>query len=103
MKQASNKCQPFFQTLCGVVATVFAPSHCWAAGQAILPWDYSLDAMQNVITGPLAHSVILISGIAAMFAFALAADNKLARRFAKTVVGTSIALLAVQLLKYLAP
>ncbi len=88
MNQGSNKCQPFLQALCGAAVTVFAPSHRWAAGQAILPWDYSLDVMQSFVAGPLAHSVIVISGIVATLAFALAGDSELARRFVKTVVGT---------------
>jgi type IV secretory pathway VirB2 component (pilin) len=59
--------------------------------------------MQKFIAGPLAHSVIVISGIVAMLAFVLTGDSEFARRFAKAVIGTSIALGAVQLLNYLAP
>jgi type IV secretory pathway VirB2 component (pilin) len=104
MNQASNKRQPFLQALCGgAAATVIAPSHCWAAGQAILPWDYTLNALQNFIAGPFAHSVIVISAFIATVAFTLAGDNELARRIAKTAIGTGVALLAVQLLNYLTP
>jgi type IV secretory pathway VirB2 component (pilin) len=92
----------FAPALCGAAATVCAPSHCWAAGQAILPWDYSLEVTQNFVAGSLAHSVIVISGIVATLAFALAGDSELARRLVKTVIGTGVALLAVQLLNYLA-
>ena len=80
-----------------------APSPCSAAQQAALPWDYTLNAIQNFVTGPLAHFVIVVSGICALLGFALAGDNELVRRFAKAVIGTSAALLAVQLLNYLAP
>jgi hypothetical protein len=47
MKQASNRSPRFLAALCGAVATVFAPSHCWAAGQVSMPWDYTLDVMQS--------------------------------------------------------
>ena len=40
---------------------------------------------------------------AAILLSALAGDSELARRFAKAVVGTGVALVAVQLLNYLAP
>jgi type IV secretory pathway VirB2 component (pilin) len=102
MNHSSDKCQSFFRALCGAAAIVFAPSRCWAADQASLPWDYPLDALQNFITGPFAHSVMILSGVGAALAFALAGDNELARRFAKAAVGTGVALLAVQLLNYLA-
>jgi len=103
MTQASNKSKRFLAALCSAAATLFAPSHCWAADQANLPWDYTLDVIQNFVAGPLAHSVIIISGIVAMLAFALAGDSELVRRFAKAAIGTGIALVAVQLLNYLAP
>lgn len=102
MNQVSNKIQRFLAALCPAAATIFAPSHCWAADQANLPWDYTLDVIENFVAGPLAHSVIVISGIVAMLAFALAGNSELVRRFAKAAIGTSIALIAVQLLNYLA-
>jgi len=102
MNHGSEKCQPFLQALYGAAAIVFTPSRCSAADQASLPWDYPLDAFQNFITGPFAHSVMMASCIGAMLAFALAGDNELVRRLAKAAVGTGVALLAVQLLNYLA-
>jgi len=60
---------------------LFTPSHCWAAGEAVLPSDYTLDVIQNFLTGPLAHFVIVTSSIVALLAFALAGDTELARRF----------------------
>ncbi len=76
---------------------------CWATDQPALPWDYTLDVMQNYIAGPLAQAVIVVSSIVAMLAFTLAGDSELARRFVKTVFGTGVALVAVQLLNYLVP
>lgn len=79
------------------------PAHSWATDQPILPWDYTFNALQHFVTGPFAHSVIIICSIGAMLAFVLAGDNELARRFARAVIGIAIALVAAQLLNYLAP
>jgi len=87
----------------GVSATLFLPSCSWADSQAALPWDQTLTTIQNFVAGPLAQSVLVISSVVAMLAFALAGDSELARRFAKTVIGTGAALIAVKLLNYLVP
>ena len=87
--------------LSGVSAALFLPSWSWANSQAALPWDLSLTIIQNFVAGPLAQSVLVISAVVAMLAFALAGDNDLARRFARTVIGTGAAVIAVQLLNYL--
>ncbi len=87
----------------GVSATLFLPSWSWADSQAALPWDQTLTIIQNFVAGPLAQSVLMISSVAAMLAFALAGDSELARRFAKMVIGNGAAVIAVQLLNYLVP
>jgi type IV secretory pathway VirB2 component (pilin) len=102
MNQAPGKNRPFLAVLSATAGTLFAPSCCRAASQANLPWDSTLDAIQNFVAGPLAHSVILVSGVGAALAFGFAGDNDLARSLAKAMLGTGLALLAVQLLNYLA-
>ena len=47
--------------------------------------------------------MVILSAIAAVLIFALAGDNEFVRRLAKAVIGTGVALIAVQLLNYLAP
>jgi type IV secretory pathway VirB2 component (pilin) len=89
--------------LSGVSATLFLPSWSWADSQAALPWDQTLTIVQNFVAGPLAQLVLVISAVVAMLAFALAGDSELGRRFAKTVIGTGAAVIAVQLLNYLIP
>ena len=103
MNQASHVTRPLLAAIGTAAATLFTPRHCWAACEPVLPWDYTLDVMQNFIAGPFAQSVIVISGIAAVLAFALAGDNELVRRLAKAVIGTAVALIAVQMLNFLAP
>ena len=103
MNQASHRSRPFLAAIGSAAATLFTPSYCWAAGEAVLPWDYTLDVIQNFVAGPLAHLVVVTSSIIALLAFTLAGDTEFARRFAKTVIGTGIALIAVRLLNSLAP
>jgi type IV secretory pathway VirB2 component (pilin) len=103
MNQPPYTTRHFLTAIAGAAVTLFTPSHCWAAGQPVLPWDYTLDVMQNFVAGPFAQSVIVLSGIAAVLTFALAGDNELVRRLAKAVIGTGVALIAVRLLNYLAP
>ncbi len=103
MNQASHTSRPFLAAIFSAAATLFTPSHCWAAAEAVLPWDYTLNVIQNFVAGPLAHFVVVTFSIIALLAFTLAGDTELARRFAKTVIGTGVALIAVQLLNFLAP
>jgi type IV secretory pathway VirB2 component (pilin) len=103
MNQPSHATRHFLAAIGVAAATLLPPSHCWAGGNAVLPWDYTLDVMQNFIAGPFAQSVIVISAIATLLTFVLAGDNELVRRLAKAIIGTGVALIAVQLLNYLAP
>ena len=45
MNQALHTSRPFLAAIGSVAATLFTPSHCWAAGETILPWDYTLDVI----------------------------------------------------------
>jgi type IV secretory pathway VirB2 component (pilin) len=103
MNQESHATRPFLAAIGSAAATLFTPSHCWAADQPALPWDQALTVIKNFVAGPFAQSVIIISGIVAVLTFALAGDNEFVRRLAKTVICTGVALIAVQLLNYLAP
>jgi type IV secretory pathway VirB2 component (pilin) len=103
MNQGSPATRNFLAAIGGAAATLFAPCRCWAADQPVLPWDNTLNIMQNFVAVPFAQSVIVLSSIAAALTFALAGDNELVRRLAKAVIGTGVALIVVQLLNYLAP
>ena len=103
MNQPSHATRYFLAAVGVAATTLFTPSHCWAGGNAVLPWDYTLDVMQNFVAGPFAQSVIVLSSIAGLLTFAPAGDNELVRRLAKAVIGTGVALIVVQLLNYLAP
>lgn len=103
MNQPSHATRPFLAAIGVAAAILFAPWSCWATDQPVLPWDNTLNVIQNFIAGPFAQSVIVLSSIAGVLTFALAGDNELVRRLAKAVIGTGVALIVVQLLNYLAP
>jgi len=103
MNKTSHVTQQFFATLMLLTVTSCAPGLCWADDGASLPWDYPLDFLQHFVVGPFAHSLIALSIIAAMLAFAMAGDSELARRLAKMAIGTSLSLIVVELLNYLVP
>jgi type IV secretory pathway VirB2 component (pilin) len=94
----------YLAAACATIAlALLFPRDCLAASHATLPWDYTLEVMQNFVCGTLADFVLIMSALFAALVFILAGDGAVARRFAKMVVGTAVALLAVQLLNYLAP
>ncbi len=103
MNQASHATRPLLTAIGGFAAILLTSAHSWATDRPVLPWDYTLDVTQNFVAGPLAHSVIVMSSIAAVITFALAGDNELVRRLAKALIGTAVALIVVELLNYLAP
>ncbi len=102
MEQASHWTR-YVTPAASAAIMMFDPGRGWAAASAVLPWDYTFSAIQNFVAGPLAHLLIVIAAICAVLGFALAGDNELVRRFARTIIGTGAALLAVRLLNYLAP
>jgi type IV secretory pathway VirB2 component (pilin) len=103
MKQVSNARRRILAAVTLATAALAVPARCLAAEQAVLPWDYTLDAIQNFAAGPLAHCAIVVGGIGALLAFAVAGDNELVRRLLKAAIGTAVALAAVHLLNNLAP
>ncbi len=103
MNPVSHSARYVLAGAASAIVIVFNPNHCWAAVGPALPWDYTLNVIQNFVVGPLAQFVVCVSTICAVLGFALAGDSELVRRFAKALIGTGVALLAVQLLNYLAP
>jgi type IV secretory pathway VirB2 component (pilin) len=92
---------------CFVTATAAAlalwPAPSWARTDSGLPWDEPLGALQQALIGPVAHSLIGMSFIGAIFAYAIAGDSDIARRLAKAGLGVSVALVLLQLMNYLLP
>ena len=102
MKSASRQIDRFFvATTIAAVALWPAPS--WARTDSGLPWDQPLEALQAALIGPVAHSLIAMSFIGAVFVYAIAGDSDIARRLAKAGLGVSVALVLLRLMNYLLP
>lgn len=84
-------------------AVPLQPASSWGATAAELPWDQPLKALQAALIGPVAHSLIAMSFIGAVFAYAIAGDSEIARRLAKAGLGVSVGLVLLRLMNYLVP
>jgi type IV secretory pathway VirB2 component (pilin) len=102
MKKASRQIEKF---LVGAIATTVAlwPSASWARTDSGLPWDQPLEALQAALIGPVAHSLIAMSFIGAIFAYAIVGDSEISRRLTKAGLGVGVALLLLRLMNYLLP
>ena len=103
MKMASAQIKRFLIVATAAAAVALQPASSWAATAAELPWDQPLVALQAALIGPVAHSLIAMSFIGAVFAYAIAGDSEIARRLAKAGLGVSVALGVLRLMKYLVP
>ena len=65
----------YFVFAASAALTMFKPSHGWTADPAVLPWDYTFNAIQNFVGGPLSHLVIVVAASCAVLSFTLAGDN----------------------------
>ncbi len=83
MKMASAQIDRFVVAAATAAAVVLQPASSWAATAAELPWDQPLDTLQQTLVGPVAHALITMSFIGAVFVYAIAGDSDIARRFAQ--------------------
>jgi type IV secretory pathway VirB2 component (pilin) len=95
MKRASKRIHGFLATAVAVTT--------WATPGAAFPWDAPLEALQQTLVGPVAHSLIAMSFIGAIFAYAIAGDSQVARRLARAGLGVSVALSVLGLMNYFLP
>ncbi len=103
MKMASAQIDRFVVAAATAAAVVLQPASSWAATAAELPWDQPLDTLQQTLVGPVAHALITMSFIGAVFVYAVAGDSDITRRFARTALGVSVALGVLRLMNYLVP
>jgi type IV secretory pathway VirB2 component (pilin) len=76
------------------------PSQAWAAVPGALPWDYTLNVVQDFATGPVADSLIVAYLISAGILFAVGDHPGRARRLAAAGITTYLALHALHLIDY---
>lgn len=103
MKIAAAQINRFLIAATAVAAVALQPASSWAATAAEFPWDESLGALQQALIGPVAHTLIGVSFVGAVFVYAIAGDSEIARRLAKAGLGVSVALGVLRLMNYLVP
>jgi len=75
----------------------------WAAQYAgALPWDQTLDAIQDMLVGPVAHAAIALNFTLSAILYAIGSYPRAGRLLAGGVAAWA-ALIAVHLLTYLTP
>jgi type IV secretory pathway VirB2 component (pilin) len=103
MQRASKRIHSFLVATPAAAAAALWPASSRATTGAGFPWDQPLEALQQTLLGPVALSLIVMSLIGAVFAYAIAGHSDFARRLAKAAVGVSIALGVLWLMNYLVP
>jgi type IV secretory pathway VirB2 component (pilin) len=79
------------------------PSQGWAAVPGALPWDYTLNVIQDFVTGPAADFLIVADLISAGILFAVGGHAARAGRLAALGIATYLALHALHLIDYVLP
>lgn len=102
MKMASAQIKRFLIAATAATAVLW-PAPSWAKTDSGLPWDQPLEALQAALIGPVAHSLIAMSFIGAIFAYAIAGDSQVARQLARAGLGVSVALGVLWVMNYLVP
>ncbi len=100
MKRAYRQIHTFLAAASGVTL-VLQPASCLASPGAGFPWDVPLEALQEALIGPVAHSLIAMSLIGAVFVYAIGGDSEIARRLARAGIGVGVALGVLRLMNYL--
>ncbi len=101
MKMASAQINRFLIAAMAAAAVTLQPASSWAATAAELPWDRPLEALQQTLIGPVAHALIAMSFVGAVFVYAIFGDSDIAWRLAKAGLGVSVALGVLRLMSYL--
>ncbi|MFZ1887575.1 MAG: TrbC/VirB2 family protein [Candidatus Binataceae bacterium] len=73
-----------------------------APNAGALPWDQTFGAIQDMLVGPVAHAVIVLNFALSAILYAIGSYPRAGRLLAGGVAAWA-ALIAVQLLTYLAP
>jgi type IV secretory pathway VirB2 component (pilin) len=69
---------------------------------AVLPWDQTLGAIQDILVGPVAHTVIALNFTLSAILYAVGSERQAGRLLAGGLAACA-ALIVVHLLTFLAP
>jgi type IV secretory pathway VirB2 component (pilin) len=103
MNQASKRTNRLLATLTGAATAALWPQPAQAAGGYGFPWDQPLLSLQQTLTGTVAPSLVWLSLLGALFAYAIGGDSEIARRLGKAALGVSVALGLLHFMNYLLP
>ncbi|MGC1400718.1 TrbC/VirB2 family protein [Candidatus Binatus sp.] len=67
-----------------------------------LPWDQTLDALEDILVGPVAHTVITVNFVFSAILYVIG-NHQRASRFLAGGLAAYAALIAVHLLTFLSP
>ncbi len=88
---------------CAAALFVLRPEPSSAAQYAgVLPWDQTLGAIQDILVGPVAHTVITLNFVLAAILYAVGSERQAGRLLAGGLA-VCAALIVVHLLTLLAP
>ena len=88
-------------SMVGTAALVSVPASCQAA-TAMLPWDYTLFALQDMLLHTIAPWAVGCAFAGSVVLYAIGAHDKQAGRLFGSGIGGCVALAVVHLLNYIA-
>jgi type IV secretory pathway VirB2 component (pilin) len=103
VKQAPKSNLRWLIAACAAALFALRAEPSWAAQYAAaLPWDQTLDAIQDMLVGPVAHAAIALNFTLSAILYAIGSHQRAGRLLAGGLAACA-ALIAVHLLTYLAP
>ena len=103
VKQAPKSNLRWLIAACAAALFALRAEPSWAAQYAAaLPWDQSLDAIQDTLVGPMAHAAIALNFALSAILYAIGSHQRAGRLLAGGLVAFA-ALMAVQFMTFLFP
>ncbi len=103
MKQAPKSNVRWLVAACAAALFALRAEPSWAAQYAVaLPWDQKLGAIQDMLVGPVAHTVIALNFTLSAILYAVGGERQAGRLLAGALAACA-ALIVVHLLTFLSP
>ncbi len=105
MKKVMRRGGKMLAAIAAMAGGVLTPGLSWATTMtSTFPWDQTLITLQNDLTGPVAHALVVMSFVGSGVLYATGSGHSQGvSRLAAAGLGGSAALGAVQLMGYLFP
>jgi type IV secretory pathway VirB2 component (pilin) len=103
MKQAPKSNVRRLIAACAAALFALRAEPTWAAQYAsTLPWDQTLGALQDILVGPVAHTVVALNFTLSAILYAVGSERQAGRLLAGGLAACA-ALIVVHLLTFLSP